>query len=156
MTACIERIYWCGEQFAIFSSENLNGRLEWGLWLGKNSWNLWRESHRSSETCYMKNHRKRSADNPIIPEVLDPQVVTRINRLQWGDEETEHEALVLRRDKTYRLNNSVTLFWWIFLSHQTKTAACLGEEYLRKLPPEGRKPQHRFSGKCLRMQVIQE
>ena len=64
----------------------------------------------------------------MIPEVVDLQVVTRINNLQWGDEETEHEALVLRRDKTYRLKNSVTLFWWIFLSHQTTTAACLGEE----------------------------
>ena len=128
ITACIERIYWCGEQFAKFSSESLNGRLEWGLWLGKSSWNLWRESLRSSETCYMKTLRKRSADNAMIPEVVDLQVVTRISNWDWGDEETEHEALVLRRDKTYRLNNSVTLFWWIFLSHQTTTAACLVEE----------------------------
>ena len=44
----------------------------------------------------------------MIPEVVDLQVITRINILQWGDEETEHEALVLRRNKTYRLNNSVT------------------------------------------------
>ena len=71
MTACIERIYWCGKQFAKFSSKNLNGRLEWGLWLGKSSWNLWRESHRSSDTCYMKILRKRSADSPMIPEVVD-------------------------------------------------------------------------------------
>ena len=58
----------------------------------------------------------------MIPEVVDLQVVARINNLQWVDEETEHEALVLRRDKTYRLNNSLTLFWWKFLSHQTTTA----------------------------------
>ena len=64
----------------------------------------------------------------MVPELVDLQVVTRINKLEWADQETEHEAVVLHRDKTYRLNNSVTLFWWIFLSHQTTTAACLGEQ----------------------------
>ena len=122
----------------MFSSENINGRLEWGLCLRKNSWNLWRESHRSSETCYMKNLRKRSADNPMIPEVVDLQAVTRVNNWEWGDEETEQEAVVLCRDKTYRLNNSVTLFWWILLSQPTTTAACLVEDnYGNCFPREG-------------------
>ena len=122
MTDCIERNYSCGEDFAMFSSENINGRLERGLWLGKKSWNLWRESHRSSETCYMKHIRRRSTDNPMIPDLSDLQAVTRINNWEWGGEETEPDFVVLCRDKTYRLNNSVTLFWWIFLSHQTTTA----------------------------------
>ena len=39
----------------------------------------------------------------MIPEVVDLQAVTRINKLEWWDQETENEAVVLRRDKTYRL-----------------------------------------------------